>query len=266
MWGANRVSRLKLTVITPVNPARVDYLGEAAESVAATRESIGPTGWDLEWVVAFDGAAIESSRYGADVVVAISKHSGIASSRNIALGAATGDWVFPLDADDVLQPAGVAAAVRHAAKAAASIGWIATNRVFLDGARTAHWMPRAENWPAGRLSERWTAPFPFHPNSVLGRMSTARRIGGWPALPVNEDLAWALAMSEVSDGESITDVTLRYRVWPGQEVSGSGYVHDKQLAFNAIERSIGALRHSLGRAPISAPTPGGAHGAVHPRR
>jgi hypothetical protein len=85
--------------------------------------------------------------------------------------------------------------------------------------------------------------------------------GGWPALPVNEDLAFILAVSEDSPGLSVEHVLTRYRSWEGQTVSSPAYTEAKRVAFATIAALHNARRARASRAPIAPPqAAGGAHG------
>lgn len=231
-----------------------------AASVHATRRHLDPAGIELEWIVCLDGPATAPDN--ADHVVSWRVGRGVAAARNAALAAATGDWITPLDADDLLDPAGLLAATHTAATAAGSVGWLGGNRLLTDGTRTPHWRDHPTDYRAGELAAHWTSPFPFHPNSVLIRRHTLLRSGGWPALGVNEDLAAVLLVSEAADGRTEPHVLTHYRVWDGQEVATPTYPHDKQTAFTAIEAILNARRAAAGRPPVHAPTPGPAHGRI----
>lgn len=251
-----------LTLITAVDPGRCDYLGETAESVKTARVAVEACGWLLEWVVIFDGPTKTIIDYGADAVESLSKHSGIAQARNVGLGITTGAWVMPLDADDLLNAEGLTSVLRRVATQSQEVGWVAVNRTLMDGSKTLHWNTEFRKWNIGDLASTWSSPFPFHPNSVLARRDMALRVGGWPALPANEDMAWSLLLSEVAEGVLFTDVVLFYRTWDGQEVSRAGYLHDKSLSFRAIEGMINAVREPFGRTLIQSPGAGGAFGVM----
>jgi len=171
---------------------------------------------------------------------------------------------MPLDADDELHGDGLAQ-ILGTISAGDAAGWIATNRVFIGGEKTAHWFSTRRSWAVGELAQAWSAPFVFHPNSVLARRDLSLSCGGWPGLPVNEDLGWVLRMSEEAPGRAEPHATLSYGVWAGQEVSRDHYSDDKRLAFAAIEQMLNAERKRSGRAPIRMPAdPGGAHGTRQP--
>ncbi|HVQ91593.1 MAG TPA: glycosyltransferase [Mycobacteriales bacterium] len=258
---------MQLSVITPVAAGRDRWLPDAAASVDATRALLADAGIDLEWILCHDGAPGGATRppgeARADKVVGWHTRRGVSAARNAALAVATGDWVTPLDADDQLNPAGVLAAATTVLQAPGSMGWLGGNRLLLaDGSRTPHWHDQPADYPAGRLAEAWTSPFPFHPNSVLFRRTALLRAGGWPALGVNEDLAAVLLVSEATDGRAEVHVLTHYRVWDGQEVATSTYTADKQTAFTAIEAILNAHRAAAGRRPVTRPAAGPAHGRI----
>lgn len=246
-----------LSLITAALPSRVDYFAETASSVAAARDLVGSP-WSLQWIVVVDGPGSVEMPAGVDQLCVLAERRGVAATRNVGLAVATGDWIMPLDADDELEPAGLARMLPELTTTDA--GWISTNRILFDGSRTPHWRETATNWRPGQLAEHWTAPFPFHPNSLIARRDHALACGGWPAVPTNEDLGWALLLAEEAMGASLVDVTLRYRVWDGQQVANDHYVRDKAVAFRAIQELINARRVRSDRPPVAAPSPGPAYG------
>ncbi len=251
-----------LSVLTAVAPDRAEFLTDAAASVAAARPALQIVGWALEWIVVVDGPPEIPVPVGADELVMLSAGRGVACARNAAQSLASGSWVMPLDADDELRGAGVAQVLDRIA-ADDEVGWVATNRVFVGGDRTPHWFSDRRSWAVGELAQTWSAPFLFHPNSVIARRDLSLTCGGWPGLAVNEDLGWVLRMSEEAPGRGEPAATLSYRVWAGQEVARDRYAEDKRLAFTAIEQMLNARRKYCGRSPIQMPAdPGGAHGTT----
>ena len=249
-----------LSLITAADPSRCQHLEAASDSVQAARTALTSIGWTLEWSVAFDGERCGECLCYADRVAELSKRSGIATARNIALARSSGHWVMPFDSDDLLSPTGLRSILKQLDDWLWKPGWIAANRLLLDGSRTPHWREGQEDFLPGDLASNWTSPFPFHPNTVISRRSLALEVGGWPALPANEDLGWVLALSERELGRFLPEVVVRYRVWNGQEVASAGYRKHKEAAFLFIEAAINAQRASIGRGRVSAPEPGPAYG------
>jgi len=243
-----------VTVVTAVLPARAEHLAYAAASVERCRAAAAAGGWALEWIVVMDGPGA-APRVRCDEFSRVPARAGISAARNVALAKAGGAWVVPLDGDDVLDEAGFAALLA-ALDGDRRLCWLSANRLLMDGRRTAHWNDEPRRWPAGALAERWTSPFAFHPNCLLVRTDVALRAGGWPAVPVNEDMAFALLVAEEAGGASTTPVLTRYRVWDRQETARPAYPAMKALSFSVIERFVNARRRLHGRAPVEAPRPG----------
>ncbi len=247
----------RVSFITAVHPHRTDHLLDTAASIHSVRRLLLANGVEADWVLAVDGPSADPatvSQARADHVLQLSARHGVSAARNIALAASTGDWVFPLDADDVLDIAGFAslfdAEIPH------DIAWVASNRRWLDdSSRTPRWIVEDRTWRRHELEEQWTSPFPFHPNNVLVRRSVALAVFGWPALEANEDLAFCLNVSACGQGAGVRHVTVLYRRWPGQTIRGEGYRDAKVRSFSAIEAAVNARRSLNGMAAIRAPRP-----------
>lgn len=248
----------QLGIVTAVHPRRSDYLQEAASSVELLRAA----GTPVQWVICVDGERSSLNLSGLDAeVVSWGTSVGISAARNLALSRVRAEFAMPLDADDLLDPDGVASGVEQMLSERQP-GWTGGNRLLFDGSATPHWKETASFWKAGELAAQWEAPFVFHPNSVIFRTQLGLSVGGWPALPANEDLGLVLAMSEYSEGYSAPHIFTHYRVWQGQEVQQEQYPDLKQHAFGVIAARINTLRQGRGRPPIQPPdNPGGAYGA-----
>lgn len=245
---------MDLSIVTAVDPDRSDFLSEAAASVRRLRVEL-----NAEWIVVWDGEA-KFSVSDANVVIDGLRHGGVSATRNLALSHISSDLTTVLDADDVIVEDGCVSAT-NAFREAPGLGWVGLSRTFMDGMPSQHTLHSSETFLAGELSERWTAPFLFHPNSIMVRTSLLRSVGGWPALRSNEDLGMALSVSELAPGQTLPEAITRYRVWERQEVAKSQYSELKQSSFSFIESVINSRRADLGRQPIFSPRDaGGAYG------
>lgn len=240
--------------MTAVDPERAGFLGEAAASVRQLRVEL-----DAEWIVVWDGEA-KFSVGDANVVVEGLRYGGVSATRNLALSHISSNLTTVLDADDVIVEDGCVSAT-NAFRENPGLGWIGLSRTFMDGIASQHTLHSSETFLAGELSERWSAPFLFHPNSIMVKTSLLRSVGGWPALRSNEDLGMALSVSELAPGQTLSETITRYRVWEQQEVAKSEYSELKQSSFKFIESVINSRRADFGRKPIFAPRDtGGAYG------
>lgn len=246
--------RRAITVLTAVLPARAEYLNEAADAVERCRAAATAAGWGFEWVVVVDGPGMVPA-VACDQLTRLPQRTGIACARNIGLAKAKGGWVTPLDADDVLDERGLTALLMTLDRNR-GLSWLAGNRLLMDGRRTAHWNAEPRYWPAGALADSWTSPFPFHPNCLLVQTDVALRIGGWPAVPVNEDMGFALLVAEEAPGASNVPVLTHYRVWDRQETARPAYPALKEFAFPVIAKLLNERRHARGRSSVEAPVPG----------
>lgn len=89
---------MKVSIIIPCYE-QAQYLSEAIESALAQTEK-------CEVIVINDGSPDNTkevaSKYSVKLINQVNK--GLASSRNTGIMNATGEWIMPLDADDVLMP------------------------------------------------------------------------------------------------------------------------------------------------------------------
>lgn len=229
-------------------PSSSDHLAETAASIAALKELA-----DVEWVLVFDGPGAETVAVPeADVIVHLPSHRGTATARNIGLVSSSGAFVHMLDGDDLVLP-GILESL-SALESRQELGWVAPNRVFLDGSKTVHWHG-PKDWAAGELAEHWTTPFPFHPNSAVYRRSAVFLAGGVPSISPGDDMALMLMVSERSPGVSSTEVATAYRVWPKQAVQSIGFYERAVRSRKFIEECLNGRRLAEGKAPVVASAP-----------
>lgn len=92
---------MRVSVIIP-SYNQQDYLGEAIESALAQSHK------DTEVIVIDDGSTDRSLQiarnYTPDIRLVEQVNKGLASARNTGIMNATGEFILPLDADDILQP------------------------------------------------------------------------------------------------------------------------------------------------------------------
>jgi glycosyltransferase involved in cell wall biosynthesis len=247
-----------ISVLTPVGESNTEFLFELAEDIQSLKSIIG---YELvEWVVVLDGfeEPTEIGLLPIDRLVLLPIHGGPAAARNLALSSASNEWIIPADSDDRFNAYEVAQVLAELGKT--NDDWVGFSRTLLDGKPTPHTVKIGIRLEAGVLATKWTSPLMFHPNSIIVRRSAANRVGGWPALPVNEDLAFVLRISEDSGGNVLTNKVTLYRRWERQLLSMRNYPEGKAAAFLVIESFLNAYRRSRGRDPIMAPLPGGAFG------
>lgn len=246
-----------LSVLTPVAPERSEHIRETANSIDQSRRAINELGWKLEWLITVDGLGRLPTIDAEHKLISLNRNFGISTARNVALSQAQGDWVMPLDADDLFCPDELRALLTNISD---DDHWIASNRLLLDGSKTPHWNDKGRGWSVGELVEGWTTPFSFHPNSLTVRRNDALLVGGWPAIPMNEDLGFVVALSERFPGRFDVSHVVSYRVWDGQEVNNPSYINWKSISYKTIEGQVNAYRASQNRVLVTAPPPGRAFG------
>lgn len=244
----------RVSVITACLPSAADHLEKAAESIREAKEHL-----DLEWLLVFDGPGEVEAPLGADRVITMPRQRGVSVARNFALSYSSSPLLTNLDADDELAWEGLLAAVERLEENP-QLGWLALNRVLTDGSKTVHWHGQ-RSWALGEVAETWSAPMAFHSNTLLMRTAHVKRVGGWPALPACQDLGLCLLLSELSPGESMGQVLIRYRAWEGQNTASASFREEQAHAYKFIEESISLVRLEQGRLPILAPVPLGGLGS-----
>jgi glycosyltransferase involved in cell wall biosynthesis len=255
-----------VSIITAVHARGAAFLDETTASVAAQQL---PTGWHLEWLVQEDSSepmlaerfqAVDFANYDA-----VGMQLGIAATRNLALARASGDVVQVLDADDLLLPGALARLVR--AFDDPSIHWAVgqADDLMPDGSRVS-WdsaMPYGV-LKAGAIN-KWAeangANWPIHCAGLMIRTTSLRALGGWVGLPHDEDVAMFAALSEVTDGQNVDQVTWLYRQHPGQVTREKSTRHVvTETRRYAMQRAVAARLAGL---RLSDAAPLGAHRGAH---
>ena len=205
-----------ISVITPALHPDSRLLQAAARSLD---EQVDPP--PFEWVVVAQrderqiANAICSKRTFPTRVISFREALGPSLARNIALLGAEGHWICPLDSDDEL-PATTLRDLGSAANADGSTAWVVGSGVTFGSKHPDQvWVPEL---PEGRVekglladSTRLSGYLPSIPVAGLYRRDVLERVGGWPALPRDEDSYVKLAVSSIAPGRCIPSVTYRYR-------------------------------------------------------
>jgi hypothetical protein len=226
---ATRVPGRVSVVIPCFNGAR--FLSEAIDSALAQ------TYRDVEIVVADDGSTDDSvaivARYGERVHGLRQANAGPSAARNLALAAATGEFVALLDADDRFHPRKLERQVdvlrARPDVAAVYCGW---QLVDADG----RLLPE-RGWPTvdGDLLAQLVLGNLFHPVSVVLRRTVVDVAGGFDdRCPVNEDWDLFLRASRHGTWACVDEVLCDYRIHPGQSHQRLALVH--QVAREILER------------------------------
>jgi glycosyltransferase involved in cell wall biosynthesis len=236
-----------VSVLTAVHPVGAGYLAQTRESVLGQEL---PAGWRFEWVIQEDGPssrAIEQALSGDDRIsyAANGAKFGPAVTRNLALARARGTFIHNLDADDLLLP-GALATLLAAFSANPSIHWAVgqADDLVPDGSRRQFppYMPLGYT-EAGVVND-WASAhggnWPIHCAGVMYRAASLRALGGWAAVPTDEDLVLFAALSELTDGWQDSAVTWLYRQHPAQVTRAADVPSDESARRLALQR-VGAV-------------------------
>jgi glycosyltransferase involved in cell wall biosynthesis len=250
-----------LSILSAVYPPTATYLPHTIESV---RQQALPEGWTLEWVVQEDGdkpclgelfAQLPYVRYAAN-----GRHLGPAVTRNLGLSRVNGDLVQLLDHDDVLLPSALATLVgvfeHH------TVHWAVgqADDLLPDDQRVGN--PSALPFGflmAGQMTE-WAmnhaGTWPVHATGLMVHTAALRAIGGWPAIPVGDDVAMFGALAETTDGYNDPAVTWLYRHHPNQNhespAARAGSADGKRIALQRVTALRAAWRLHVDPAPAPA--------------
>ncbi|HEY0803923.1 MAG TPA: glycosyltransferase family A protein [Pseudonocardiaceae bacterium] len=238
-----------LSVLTAAHGERADFLAEAGASLAGQEL---PAGWELEWIVQYDGpepkladtvSSFPFARYAAH-----GERLGAAMTRNLGLTRVGGELVHVLDSDDLILPGGLRAAV-EAFAAYPWIHWVAgqADDLLPDGTRVA-FEPRLPPGliEPGALNELVAEhdPLPVHPAGLTLRTATTRALGGWAANPRADDNSLMVAVAEITAGYLTPEVTWLYRKHEGQ-ITGLPYFSALEpIAWTVVRQRISALRET----------------------
>jgi glycosyltransferase involved in cell wall biosynthesis len=236
-----------LSVLTAGQGKRARFLVEAGEGLA---DQALPDGWELEWVVQEDGAdprlaeTIEQfpfAKYGAN-----GEQLGVALTRNLALARVSGELVHMLDSDDLLLPGGLAAAVAVLA-GDRRLHWVAgpADDLLPDGSRRSVALPIEPGFvDAGVVSELIVEerPLPIHPAGLTIRTATLRALGGWIGSPYSEDNAMMIALTDLTPGYLLKDITWLYRRHDGQNTAQPDFDRLQPICWAVVRQRLAALR------------------------
>jgi len=205
-----------ISIITPALRPDRTYLRAAAQSI---EQQINAP--EVEWVVLAqddaDGvaASVLSEVSFPTQLITNDRPLGVAAARNICRLAARHPWIFPLDADDELPPNALEVVAAAAASSTRPSWVIGSGETFTNQASLATWPAPHAAGPIrrGALVDL-TTTLGYLPTITLAglyRASLLDRIGGWPALPRDEDTFVKLAVSALADGYVVDESIYRYR-------------------------------------------------------
>lgn len=236
-----------ISIITACHPDKTDYLNECADSIKRARKDLGAFGMEIDWCLSFDGAEPDKLdkkvALEADSIISRLSHKGVSETRNNAVNFATGEWIVPLDADDVLHSDFLDFCLYLGE---AEKEWVGGNRLLMTGEKTPYWNDSMKTILVHQLADEWFEKLPFHPNSIAIKRDALVAVGGWPIMKYNEDLALAILLNEKHSGVVTNFVVNKYRVWEKQAVQSSNYVDVKNEMFDHITSVVNKTRERNG--------------------
>ena len=201
-----------VSVIIPVYNGR-DYIGEAIDSAALQ------TYRNLEIIVVDDGSSdgtldILRERAAKDqrIRVISQANGGVAKARNTAIAAARGEFIAPLDADDLWLPGKIQSQMRAMLSAGDDCGFVYTWWAWIDEAGIV--LDRSPRWKieGHKLEVLILINFTGNASVPLFRKHCLVEAGGY-----NEKLA-AAKSGGCEDWEVVLRVAAKYRIAVVQDV------------------------------------------------
>ena len=239
-----------LTLITTSFPPSSTHLPATAASIIEAQARF--PGY-LHWHLMIDGPGeVPRFRIPPNTVIRRSAtHIGLPAARNLVLARVETGWVMPLDHDDLLDADGLSAI--WSALTTTDSPWVAGNVELVHGGPSPHYSTLPKSFPPGFLETNWCMPFVFYPNAVIVRTVVALAVGGWPALPVCNDLAFCFALNHRYEGKFLPHTIMRYRRWISQMTQLPIHPRLKADEFAALGAAINARRKLDGLPPIRVP-------------
>jgi glycosyltransferase involved in cell wall biosynthesis len=206
----------KISIITPVKRGSTKWLNECWESLAAQDEI------EWEWLVELDGNGpiepdILKLLETADSRLKLAG-CGIqmygAATRNMALSRAQGQWVLPLDADDMLAPNALSTLLAAAEDSSAKVIVGTIDVLFPDGStkHDTHSFPAGYR-PADEILDLVVTlqRMPHHAVGTLMDTRLLTQFGGYPAVPYAQDLLVQYLLASRVGIVAIPQTTYIYR-------------------------------------------------------
>lgn len=250
----------QLSVITPVFPTASLYLHAAFDSLL--RENQPAWRWEIqvdgESVDTLPAALLHHPNVRAE---ANGRWLGPAMTRNRALARVDAPFVVALDADDLVEPGGLAALVEAlSANDDAEFAWGEVIDSFPDGHSELELRGWRSPFPVGlielgALENYWlrTGNDGMFFSAICWRTRALFELGGWSALSGMEDTGLALAASHRFRSYHLDAVVMRHRVHPGQTTLTDVYAHDRMVTRRWLWRCCNARRERDGMPPLPLP-------------
>ena len=244
-----------LSIITGISPGKTARLADTIVSVEELYRKIDSVGWSLSWTVVMDGPGVANGMNwpACTKIERLAAKSGSASCINRALALCHPSWVMVLQPTDSILVDGMLEFLSE--PALPRVEWAAANlKLTARGQFVTYTSVTPKRYAVHTLARNWSVPFPFHPAALIMRSSALLQIGGWPALPDNEELAVALYVSELGPG-----VVTAYRVMSRemQRTTKRGKARDMALredSFAVITAVLNARRAGTQNPGVTPPT------------
>jgi glycosyltransferase involved in cell wall biosynthesis len=161
---------------------------------------------------------------------------GASGTRNQILTRAKGEFIFPLDADDVLQPQAIKILAEGFTKAD-DIGWSVGrwDELYDEDQTVKEWRHvdteavRDKKWIAEDIKRTGQTPFAMSP--VLYRTDAIMELGGWPGFPEWEDSLLLISVNRRWRGWTTPKLTGYYRRHLNQTTKDPRFKESKPVMY-----------------------------------
>lgn len=221
----------KVSVIIPCYNA-AKYIGDTLLSVKNQTYS------EIEIIVVDDGSTDESStiikEFGErhELKYIFQCNAGVSAARNTGIIASTGEYIVPLDADDILLPESIEKKVKLAVQGNYDLvySWVEVTDENLNSIKVCK-----GRGPQNLLDELFvfSPPAIISPSSTLIKSAVFNEIGYFDTnLSVSADVDMWIRIAKSKKVGQVAEALSQYRLVPGSmNTNVSGQIHDMNIIF-----------------------------------
>ena len=220
-----------VSVVIPVYNGEC-YLASALQSIF--EQDYHP----FEIIVVDDGSDDDTAKIARsfrEIRYIYQSNQGAAAARNAGVGAARGELIAFLDADDIWVPNKLSAQTDYLLKHP-EVGYVV--------ARARNFLESETHFPTWLPDELLVKGAQFLPSTLVVRKTVFYQVGEFDrSYVVGEDTDWFFRASDAGVQGFIVPEMLLYRRVHDSNLSSHMQVHPRELLLNIARRSVGRRRH-----------------------